>query len=380
MQVSNSPPWPSRHPASLTRRCQLAWQAFKDAPLSFGRKAHATDTALHSFLGLNKQCRYFSVRSRALYEDSLVSRSAENPKLLHNYIRNKKVGRLVVGPIMLPSGELSDDAGLMAETLADSFSAVYTKHLPNSPAQHQVFDGFIENLPLSVDTVLRALQGLDGNSAMGPDGLHPVLLKSCAVQLAYPLYIVFSRSLHEGVLPDAWMVSHMVPIFKKGPRYDPLNYRPISLTSVCCKTMERILCQHLTEYLDSNDLLSPHQFGFRAGRSTLEQLLLVYNTVSECTDKGGTVDIILFDFSKAFDVVVHELLVSKLHCLGIRGPYPPVDQVLSFGYKNQGLSRRWHKYRGIRERVAIIRKDNDGMYPGTHGLCPGAAPLSGVHK
>ena len=126
------------------------------------------------------------------------------------------------------------------------------------------------------------------------------------------------------------------------------------------------MCQHLTEYLDSNDLLSPHQFGFRAGRSTLEQLLLVYNTVSECTDKGGTVDIILFDFSKAFDVVVHELIVSKLHCLGIRGPYPPVDQVLSFGYKNQGLSRRWHKYRGIRERVAIIRKDNEGMYPGTH--------------
>ena len=125
---------------------------------------------------------------------SWVSRSAENPKLLHSYIRNKKVGRPVVGPIMLPSGELSDDACLMAETLADSFSAVYTKDLPNSPAQHQVFDGFIENLPLSVDTVLRALQGLDGNSAMGPDGLHPVLLKAVLFSFLI-LFTLFSVDL-----------------------------------------------------------------------------------------------------------------------------------------------------------------------------------------
>ena len=146
---------------------------------------------------------------------------------------------------------------------------------------------------------MKALQGLDGNSAMGPDGLHPLLLKSCAAQLAYPLYIVFRRSLNEGTLPDDWLVSHVVPIFKRGSRYEPLNYRPISLTIdnmihviygltyVCCKMMERILCQHLTDYFDINSLLSPHQFGFQAGRSTLEQLLMVYDTVSRCTDGGG---------------------------------------------------------------------------------------------
>ena len=318
--ADRGPPWPSRPPASLTRRCQDAWRAFKEIRCRFGRTSDAAASALDIFLGLNKQRRDFSVRSQAAYENGLVGRLTDNPKLLHSYIRSKKVGRLTVGPIKLSSGHLSDDAGVMAEALADAFSAVYTRDLPQHPAPHQVFCGSIETAFLSVDIVMKALQDLDGNSAMGPDGLHPMLLKSCAAHLAYPLYIVFRRSLMEGTLPDAWMISHVVPIFKKGSRYDPLNYRPISLTSVCCKTMERILCQHLTDYLDTNSLLSPHQFGFRAGRSTLEQLLLVYDTVSRCTDVGGTVDVILFDFSKAFDVVVHELIVSKLSCLGIQGP------------------------------------------------------------
>ena len=293
------PPWPSRPPISLTRQCQNAWSVFKELRSRFGRTSDAAASALDTFLALNKQRRDFSVRSQAAYENSLIVRLPDNPKLLHSYIRNKKVGRPTVGPIKLSSGELSDDAGVMAEALADAFSAVYTRDLPLNPAQHQAFDGSIRTIPLSVDIVMKALQGLDGNSAMGPDGLHPLLLKSCAAQLAYPLFIVFRRSLIEGALPDDWMVSHVVPIFKKGSRYDPLNYRPISLTSVCCKSMERILCQHLTDYLDTNSLLSPHQFGFQSGRSTLKQLLLVYDTVSRCTDGGGAIDVILFDFSQS---------------------------------------------------------------------------------
>ena len=75
----------------------------------------------------------------------------------------------------------------------------------------------------------------------------------------------------------------------------------------------------LTEYLQVNNLLSQDQFGFRSGRSTEDQLLLVYNNVTSWLDAGYAVDLILFDYSKAFDVVNHAVLLQKLQCLGISG-------------------------------------------------------------
>ena len=124
----------------------------------------------------------------------------------------------------------------MAEALAEAFAGVYVRDSNLVPAEHRVYDGNMPNLVFSVEDVERILERLDGSSNMGPDGLHPLLLKSCSDNVAYPLYRIFVASLQSGHLPQMWKSSEVVPIFKKGSRYDPLNYRPISLTSVCCKT------------------------------------------------------------------------------------------------------------------------------------------------
>ena len=205
----------------------------------------------------------------------------------------------------------------MSECLAEAFCSVYTKGVPDTQEPHQSFSGNMPKVQITVEEVANLLKSTDGNAAMGPDGLHPLILKNCADTLAKPMHAIFTRSLEEGRLPDAWKKSLVIPIFKKGPRLDPLNYRPVCLTAVCCKRLERKISEHIFNYINSSSILSPQHFGFRPGHSTTEQLLMVYEYVSERMDKGETVDLVLFDYSKAFDVVPHSILIDKLKNLGI---------------------------------------------------------------
>ena len=110
----------------------------------------------------------------------------------------------------------------------------------------------------------------------------------------------------------------MAPIFKKGNRSNPTNYRPVSLTSVCCKILERIVHTNILEHLNSLNILSKCQYGFRAKHSTELQLLhTVHDLVSNLNQKTQT-DAILLDLSKAFDKVLHRYLLHKLQHYGIR--------------------------------------------------------------
>ena len=313
------PPWATKPPRSLIEHRQRAWRDYKAVRQRIGRSSPEARNALSVFHGLNRQFKHFAVRSQAEYESRLISDSKDNPKLIHSHIRRKKIGCPTIGPLKLTETRLTDGPQLMADKFVESFSSVFTRGTPAHPAPHQHFEGSLDNIEFSIDDVQAILSLLDGNSAMGPDEIHPLLLKKCATQLARPLYLIFRRSFIEGSLPDAWKSSRVTPIFKKGHRYDPLNYRPISVTSVPGKCMERIVCEHLTSYLEDHSLLSTEQFGFRARRSTQDQLLMTYDFVSQKLDDGYTIDVILFDFSKAFDVVVHCLLIDKLRGLGIRG-------------------------------------------------------------
>jgi len=153
-----------------------------------GRRSVATSAALADFTSVNRQFRSFATNAQSEYESGLISRLKENPKLLHSHIRKLKVGRPSVGPLRVNDGETSDDPTTMAECLASAFASVYTQATPDNPMDHQVVDATLDDVPITIDAVLSVLKQLDSNSAMGPDGLHPLLLKSCAGELAYPLF------------------------------------------------------------------------------------------------------------------------------------------------------------------------------------------------
>ena len=160
---------------------------------------------------------------------------------------------------------------------------------------------------------------LGAKKAAGPDNLSARVLKEYAEELAPALTCIFQRSIDCGILPEDWRQANISPIFKKGDRTKASNYRPVSLTSICCKTLEHIIHANIMDHLDLHHILCEEQHGFRSKHSCESQLIQTVHDLSEALDNKQETDVIIMDFSKAFDKVAHRRLLSKLAHYGIRG-------------------------------------------------------------
>jgi hypothetical protein len=163
------------------------------------------------------------------------------------------------------------------------------------------------------------LSKCDPGGSPGPDGLHPRILRECARTLALPLTHLFNSSLKEGKVPSIWSKATVCPFYKSGARHHPDNYRPISLTSIPCKILEKLVKRSLYSNLENSNFFHPAQHGFLPGRSCLSNLLPFLDEVSNAIDRGRAIHCIYFDMSKAFDKLSHKLMASTLHDSGIRG-------------------------------------------------------------
>jgi hypothetical protein len=163
------------------------------------------------------------------------------------------------------------------------------------------------------------IRRLKTDGAAGPDGLGPLLLKKLIDQVAAPLAIVMRTSLKEGVVPVDWRTANVTPIYKKGSKADPGNYRPVSLTSVSCRVMEGILKDQIVNHLERHGLIRKTQHGFMRGRSCTTNLLSFFENITAALDSGDVADIVYLDFAKAFDTVPHERLKKKLKAHGLSG-------------------------------------------------------------
>ena len=143
------------------------------------------------------------------------------------------------------------------------------------------------------------------------------MLKGCTNSICNPLHIIFNRSLSEGVFPESWKKAVVTPIYKKGDKSLPSNYRPVSLLSCCGKLFERIILKHMYNFFMSNDLLYKYQSCFLPKHSTTYHLIDIYHYICQAVDHGQHSCIVFCDISKAFDRVWHKGLLFKLKEHGV---------------------------------------------------------------
>ena len=118
------------------------------------------------------------------------------------------------------------------------------------------------------------------NKSPGVDGIPPELLMETVEQISIPLARVFNLSLKEGVVPFQWKEANIIPLFKKGSRNKSENYRPVSLTSVICKLLEKLIKYHVFDFLFKNKLLKSSQHGFLKARLCLTNMFFFKKSLS----------------------------------------------------------------------------------------------------
>ena len=211
----------------------------------------------------------------------------------------------------------------MCTILFEQFNSVFTTPLPSK----QVIDPDIlfsvesiaYHINITESIIIDSIRELSSNSVAGPDGIPPSLLLNSAHELAPSLLILFKQCLLSGVNSPSLKRATIVPVFKSGDRKVPSNYRPISLTSVIIKVLERIVHKQIVAFLISKGYLNPTQHGFRGGCSCLSAFFNVFDDIMHLMSGVNSVDMVYLDFAKAFDRVDHGVLLHKIKTLGITG-------------------------------------------------------------
>lgn len=215
------------------------------------------------------------------------------------------------------NGEAVTDDFLKAELLARVFSETFIVDDGTLPVMATCRTLPESNPNFARHVICSMIEKWKSSSCRTPDNLSLRLIKKVAVPISVALEYIYNFSYNTSQIPKQWKLSIGTPIKKKPPFSDPLNFRNVSITSFFCRVFEKILVESLTEFCEKHSLLPDEQYGFRKKRSIQMQMLEALEYWTRETSSGKPVDVIYFDFAKAFDRVSHAKLSYKLKNIGI---------------------------------------------------------------
>ena len=296
----------------LIKTKRQAWETLKQTDTESNRR---------NYRRIANKVRKATRQEASEKERKVAENSKINPKAFWNFVNSKRKEQPVIPDLRNSATNLTiSDPIAKANLLNQQFSTVFTTERDKDESQEEcqpLVAGKFEEIELTIQMVYKKLKNLNPYKSEGPDGLHPRVLKELAQEIAAPLHYIFVKSLQTGNLPDTWKQATVIPLFKKGSKSDPSNYRPISLTCITCKILESLLHDNILQYLLERSLISPAQFGFLKKRSAESQLLVATNAWRKYMDSGMQVDILYLDLRKAFDKVSQSQLLRKLQSIGV---------------------------------------------------------------
>lgn len=177
----------------------------------------------------------------------------------------------------------------------------------------------LSNITVEMQDIIDVILTLDPNKAVGPDLVSNRMLKEVKNEVAYPLLLLFNKSLREKKFPSSWKLAYVIPVFKSGDSSLVSNYRPIALLCTISKVFEKIVYKYIFNFFIANALLYKFQSGFIPGHSTSHQLIELIHEILQALDNHELVCLIFCDVSKAFDRVWLRGLILKLERYGIKG-------------------------------------------------------------
>ena len=316
--VPSSPPCLRSYPTWFTTELHINIRLKHTLRKKF--RASKNDADLAHFKAIRSTVKSMVRKARKRYLLSVEAALARgNLKPFWSHARNSRNPTQSVPSSISFADSTANSPQQSCDLLCTYFSSVFSPSSP-SPSTPFITTDSSESLaiPLLTPSLVEFLIGnLDPNVGPGPDGLPNLFLLNCRKHISLPLCIIYNKSLDECYFPRLWKEALIIPILKSGDPSLAVNYRPISLLSSCSKILERYVNDWLTAHF--GHLIVKEQHGFVKHRSTASNLLVFTNFVAKRLNSRQEVHAVYTDFSKAFDTVDHNILLSKLSSLD----FPP---------------------------------------------------------